>query len=244
MILPRPEDAIHKAQLYRLLIAILDNKTLSQSLCFKGGTCAAMIGWLDRFSVDLDFDLYQNITKNIIRKNLLNIFKKLDMKIRNQSRNELFYNLLYQPGSSLRNSLKLSIVPNTIKSNQSQVIRLSEIDRYCRVLTIQSMFANKLVAPIDRYKKYKTIAGRDIYDIDYFFNHGYKYRKEIIEERTRSDLKSYLKTLIIFIEKKINTRVIDQDLNLLLTKAKFKSIRKILKNEVLTYLNDELKRLK
>lgn len=31
---------------------------------FKGGTCASMLGWLDRFSVDLDFD-YAGDKKNI-----------------------------------------------------------------------------------------------------------------------------------------------------------------------------------
>lgn len=244
MILPRSIDAVHKAQLYRLLIAIIDDKTLAKLLCFKGGTCASMLGWLDRFSVDLDFDLVQPADKTVIRKKLSNIFKQLGMSIKNQSKNELFYNLFYKSNSQQRNSLKLSIVPNTIKSNRSQIIRLSEIDRYCRCLTIESMFANKLVAPIDRYQKYKTIAGRDIYDLDYFFNQGYKYRKEIIEERTKLDLKSYLKKLISFIEKNINLKIIDQDLNLLLAKDKFMNIRKILKNEVLMFLNDELKRLK
>ena len=57
MILLRPQDTIHKVQLTRLLTEILDNPTLSQNLYFKGGTCAAMLGYLDRFSVDLDFDL-------------------------------------------------------------------------------------------------------------------------------------------------------------------------------------------
>ena len=56
MILPNKKDAIHKAWLYRLLSAIYDNKALAQYLYFKGGTCAAMLGWLDRFSIDLDFD--------------------------------------------------------------------------------------------------------------------------------------------------------------------------------------------
>ena len=57
MILLRPQDTIHKVQLTRLLTEILDNSILSQNLYFKGGTCAAILGYLDRFSVDLDFDL-------------------------------------------------------------------------------------------------------------------------------------------------------------------------------------------
>ena len=41
---------------YRLLSAIYDNQILAGSLYFKGGTCVAMQGLLDRFSIDLDFD--------------------------------------------------------------------------------------------------------------------------------------------------------------------------------------------
>jgi hypothetical protein len=39
------------------LIEIVDRPALAAQLVFKGGTCAAMLGYLDRFSVDLDFDL-------------------------------------------------------------------------------------------------------------------------------------------------------------------------------------------
>jgi hypothetical protein len=37
----RSEDIIHKSQLNRLLIEIIDRPVLSQNLAFKGGTCAA-----------------------------------------------------------------------------------------------------------------------------------------------------------------------------------------------------------
>jgi len=46
MILPNPKEAIHKSWLYRLLSAIYDNQILADSLYFKGGTCAAMLGYL------------------------------------------------------------------------------------------------------------------------------------------------------------------------------------------------------
>ena len=75
MILPNPKDAIHKAWLYRLLSAIYDNKILINSLYFKGGTCAAMLGFLDRFSIDLDFDYMGRKDKiKITRKELELVF--------------------------------------------------------------------------------------------------------------------------------------------------------------------------
>ncbi len=100
------------------------------------------------------------------------------------------------------------------------------------------MFANKLVALLDRYEKNKTIAGRDIYDIHYFFMNGYKYDTSIIEERRKVDTQVFFDELISFIEKKITNTIIDQDLNMLLPPQKFKQIRKVLKKEVLMFLKN------
>lgn len=62
--------------MYRLLSEILDNPFVSKQVYFKGGIATMMLGWLDRFSVDLDFDLKKN-TEKIINKKLKNIFKIL-----------------------------------------------------------------------------------------------------------------------------------------------------------------------
>jgi hypothetical protein len=98
------------------------------------------------------------------------------------------------------------------------------------------MFANKLVAPVDRFKKHEKIAGRDIYDIHYFFSQGYKFNKEIIEERTGIKTEVYIRQLIKFIDEKITENVLTEDLNTLLPYEKFKKIRKTLKQEVLIFL--------
>lgn len=64
----RPEDIIHKSYLNRLLIEIIDRPVLSQNLAFKGGTSAAMRGYLDRFSIDLDFDVLKNANEKACDK--------------------------------------------------------------------------------------------------------------------------------------------------------------------------------
>lgn len=56
--------ALHKAQLCSLLIKISDNNKLAKNAYFKGGTCASMLGFLDCFSVDLDFDLNPEAKNN------------------------------------------------------------------------------------------------------------------------------------------------------------------------------------
>ena len=61
MVLAKESDILHKFQLQQLLIAVVDDQYLSRHSYFKGGTCAEMSGFLDRFSVDLDFDIIGEI---------------------------------------------------------------------------------------------------------------------------------------------------------------------------------------
>ena|SRR5258708_3949445 len=236
MILIRQEDILHKFQLLKLLTKIVDNPLLSQNLYFKGGTCAAMAGFLDRFSVDLDFDLKDIRAKSVIGDELKKVFKDLDFIIENDKEKTLFFVLKYESPRNQRNTLKLSVYENMVKSNEYKAIFLTEIDRLVNCQTIETMFANKLVAPIDRYQKYKKIASRDIYDIHYFFSQGYKFKKEIINERTGLNSKEYIKLLIKFIDERITENILNEDLSTLLPYDKFKKVRKILKQEVLIFL--------
>lgn len=243
MIIPKPEGALHKAVMYRLLINLLDDQVVVSKILFKGGTCAGMLDWLDRFSLDLDFDLRKKTQKELLRERLVKIFKKLGLTIKEEAKETLFYVLKYQAPKGKRNTLKLSIFEDLPKANLYEVFYLPEIDRFAKCQTKETMFANKLVAVIDRYEKYKTIAGRDIYDIHHFFSQGTRYNKEVIEERRKVSAKKYLEQLIEFIEKKVTEKIISQDLNYLLSPEKFAQIRATLKIEVLSFLQDELKRL-
>ena len=245
IILPNKKDAIHKAWLYRLLSEIYDNQILANSLYFKGGTCASMLGFLDRFSIDLDFD-YISEKKNlkIIRKELEIIFKKLGLTIKDKSQKVPQYFLKYPAKLDTRNTIKIDITCPPPKSNVYQVFKLNDIDRIVSCQTIETMFANKLVALIDRFEKNGSIAGRDIYDIHHFFIQGFSYNENVIIERRKNNLISFFEELIDFIEKNINQDIINQDINFLLPPDKFQKIRKILKREVLMFLRDELKRIK
>ncbi|KKP67899.1 MAG: hypothetical protein UR68_C0020G0009 [Candidatus Roizmanbacteria bacterium GW2011_GWA2_35_19] len=241
MILPKREDAYHKIQLLRLLTKILDS-SIAKNIYFKGGSAAAMLGFLDRFSVDLDFDLKPKVDKKTIDKNLRDIFRKLDLKISQKSHNSLFYLLKYSAKSGLRNTVKLSLSDTALKSNNYSSFYLPEIDRFAFCQTKETMFANKLVAVTDRYKKHKMIAGRDIYDIHYFFLSGFYYDEAVIRERTGKQPINYLKDLIKFINTKVTDKIINEDLSFLLTNEKFQLIRKVLKKETLMFLKDEIKR--
>ena len=244
MILPKREDAYHKAQLLRLLTEILDSAEISQNIYFKGGSAAAMLGFLDRFSIDLDFDLKPKVNKKAIDKYLRKIFQELDLKISQKSNKTLFYLLKYSAQPGLRNTIKLSLVDMALKSNIYSSFYLAEVDRFAFCQTPDTMFANKLVAVTNRYKKYKMIAGRDIYDIHHFFLSGFHYNKAVIKERTSKQPINYFKDLIKFINAKVTDKIINEDLSFLLPYEKFKPIRKTLKREVLMFLRDEIKRIK
>jgi predicted nucleotidyltransferase component of viral defense system len=243
MILPKPEDALHKAQLYRLVGEILDCSSICQSVYFKGGTCAGMLGFLDRFSLDLDFDLKKDANQKIIGREFLKIFERLNLEVKQKSRTTLFYVLKYRAKLGLRNTLKLSLIDKALRSNVYASFYLKEIDRFAICQTKETMFANKLVAVTDRYKKYKTIAGRDIYDAHYFFSQGYRYVDKVIKERTGIIPIEYFRQLKKFVENKVTQTIITQDLSYLLPHDQFKLTRKVLKKELVMFLADEIARL-
>jgi predicted nucleotidyltransferase component of viral defense system len=243
MIYIRPEDTIHKSNLNRLLIEIIDRPLLSQNLVFKGGTCAAMLGYLDRFSVDLDFDVQQNADEKALRTELHHIFDLLDMKVTVEFDKALFFQLRYPAAPGKRNTLKLSANSNYVKANQYTASYLPEIDRLMTCQTVETMFANKLVAVTDRFRLYKTVAGRDIYDIHYFFMAGYSYHVPVIEERTGLTAPDYFIKLVEFIQKHVSQTIINEDLNTLLPPKKFQQIRKVLIPETLALLEREQQRL-
>lgn len=243
MITLRPTDTIHKAYLLRTLTEIVDNPILSTSLYFKGGTCASMMGILDRFSVDLDFDLKKGTNEKELRIEFHKIFKKMGFNLHQESQNALEFFLKYQNSPNQRNTLKIDALNFIVKSNIYAPIFLPEINRTVNCQNQESIFANKMVAIKDRYDRRKSIAGRDIYDIHHFFLKNLKYNEQVIIERTGMQVKKYLVYLRNFINKKITQTIIDQDLNTLLPIETYSKIRKTLKDETLMFLDNEIARL-
>ena len=216
---------------------------MSKNLIFKGGTCATLLGYLDRFSVDLDFDQAKSSSKLEIKKRLEDIFKKLDLVIKDQSTKTIQYRLKYSSTPSQRNTLKLDVVSQNIKADVFAPQYLTDIDRYMTCQTIETMFAHKLVAITDRFAKHNSIAGRDVYDLRHFFLQGYSYHPKIVVERTNKSPKTYLMELKDFISKNVTQTIIDQDINTLLTPNQFQKIRKVIKSELLVLISEHLQTL-
>lgn len=244
LILPHKKDAIHKAWMFRVLRAIADDAHLAQTLVFKGGTCAAMRGFLDRFSVDLDFDYIGGASEmSAARNRLEKLFADLGLAVKDASKEVPQYFLKYPASEGERNTLKFEATTIAIGANKVEYIRFAEIDRVLLCQTIETMFAHKLVALVDRYERHRTIAGRDVYDIHHFFLNGYSYDAEVIQSRRGVLPIEYFKKLRLFIERHITDTIINQDLNVLLSHDQFQKIRRILKEETLMFLDDEIARL-
>ena len=239
----RPEDALHKSYLNRLLMEIIDQPLLAHALAFKGGTCASMLGYLDRFSVDLDFDLIKDAGGTVIRDAFHKVFAYLDLKVIVEFDRVPYFQLKYPGNPGQRSTMKVSVNSIEVHSNQYKVQYLSEIDRLMNCQTVVTMFANKLVVVTDRYKQHRSIAARDIYDIHCFFMRGFQYHAPVIKERTGKDPQDYLEELTDFIRDKVTQTIINEDLNTLLPPAKFQQIRKILLPETLSFLAGERTRL-
>mgnify|MGYP001571536096 FL=1 len=237
-------DNIHKAWMYRALKAIASDPYLASVLYFKGGTCASMLGWLDRFSVDLDFDYggkLEDIPKT--RDSLEIIFADLGLSIKDKSKNGIQYFLKYanyKEGENIaRNTLKIDAAFPFFISSKYAPQRLLEIDSVFICQTRETMFSHKLCALMDRFQKTGHLAGRDLYDIHYFFMNGYNYDSAIIAERTNLSLPNFFAELISFIEKNVTEQVITEDLSALLEPQKFKVLRKTLKREVIQLLKEQ-----
>ncbi len=243
MQLPQPTDALHKAWLYRVLSSLYEDAEIASALAFKGGTCASMLGWVDRFSVDLDFDfLGEGKDLKKMERRMKKIFSDLGLIVKDQSVKIPQFFLKYPAPANERSSLKLDMTFPVIKANKYEFQRFVEINRIIKCQTVETLFANKLVDLSDRYYKNKSIAGQDFYDIHHFFSMGKRYNAEVIEERTGKEVKTFLKETIEFIDQKITEKIIDEDLNSLLVYSRFKLARKFLKSETLMFLRDEIAR--
>ena len=240
-----PSDSLHKAWLYRVLVNIVDNQKLA-ALYFKGGTCAALRGLLDRFSLDLDFD-YVGSQEDLprVRKELKKIFSDLGLEIKDESKKVPQFFLKYPTNKiSSRNTLKIDITFPAPRANVYEPVRLNDISRVVNCQDKRTMFANKLVAVLDRFKRNGSIAGRDIYDIHYFFTSGHSYNTAVIKERTGLEPLSFFRELRNFVDKHINDTILSQDLSSLLPYETFRGLRKTLKLETIALISAEIERLR
>jgi predicted nucleotidyltransferase component of viral defense system len=211
----------HEQVLKNILRDVYTNANLQASLAFKGGTCLYMFYGLDRFSVDLGFNVrtesFDDEALNaIIDKHLLGVDRA-------DKRNTWFW---------------LGSYEKAFQKVKIEVSKRDFPDKYVNLdfygLTIPTMepsymFAHKLCAITDRRK----LQNRDIYDAHFMFSKNFEIADEIIKLRTGKVTKEYLAELIPFIEKNVTTNNILVGLGELLKDSQRDSVRAKLKSDIL-----------
>ena len=108
-----------------------------------------------------------------------------------------------------------------------------------KVLVQEDIFAHKLVAITDRYNnktKNKTVANRDLYDINFFFDQKWKFNKKIVKLRSGKKVKEYLVDLKNFVKKNVKEDKILEGIGALIDEKERLWARDNLKKEVIRKL--------
>ncbi len=217
---------LHKLNFIQVLKEIYSDTSVGPVLGFKGGTAAYLFYGLERFSVDLDFDLLDIEKEEYIFGRVGNIVQKMGLlKEKYNKRSNLFYLLSYQKG-----------MPNIkVEINKRDFGSRYKIENYLgvsmQVMIREDMFANKLAALLDRKKP----ANRDVFDAWFFLKNNWPINERMIEKRTGVKLKNYLKRCEKHVER-IDERQILAGLGELLNEKQKIWAKKNLKKDLLFLL--------
>jgi len=190
----------HKTILFQILKDIYTDTSIAPFLGFKGGTAALMFYGLDRFSVDLDFDLLDPNVEDVVFDRIGKIVKRYGfIKEANKKRFNLFFLLSYDDRSR---NVKVEI-------NRRQFGSHYEIKTYLgvsmQVMVLEDMVAHKLVAMLERMND----TNRDIYDTWFFLNARYPINRQIIEARSGLSFDKFLLRCITQLEKISDRHILD-----------------------------------
>lgn len=187
--------AKHKNILVKILKDIFTEPTISPLLGFKGGTAAAFFYELDRFSVDLDFDLLDSEKETYVFDRIKEILGKYGrLKESVKKKFNLLYILSYNEKDNNAQNIKVEI--NRREFGSKYEIK-SFLGISMQVMVKEDMAAHKLVAMSERIGK----TNRDIYDVQFFLAHDWPINKKIVEDRTKMPYKDFLKKSIEAMEK-------------------------------------------
>jgi len=201
--------SVHKNVMFQILKDIYSDTTISSFLGFKGGTAALMFYKLDRFSVDLDFDLLDDSKENYVFDRVEKIAQKYGVvKESAKKRFNLFLMISYKVGVP---QIKIEI---NRRSSGSKYELKTYLGISMLAMVCEDMFAHKLVAMNERVGK----TSRDIYDVWFFLKNNFPINEKIVELRTGVLFRKFILKCVSQLEK-MNDRNILDGLGELLTPA-------------------------
>jgi predicted nucleotidyltransferase component of viral defense system len=194
--------AVHKTILIRILKDVFSDSFIGPLLGFKGGTAAYLFYGLDRFSVDLDFDLPDASKKELVFDTLNTLLARYGrIKLADNKRYGLTYILAYDEKEFGAQNVKVEV---NLRNFGSRYEVKSYLGIPMRVMVPEDMFANKLVALYERIGK----TNRDLYDVWFFFSKNWPINQEIIEKHTRMPFQQFLEACISLLEKMSNRDIL------------------------------------
>ncbi len=201
--------SVHKNILFQILKDIYYDTTIASHLGFKGGTAALMFHGLNRFSIDLDFDLLDKGQEDYVFDRVEKIVKQYgSMKEIARKRFNLLFLLSYEDRAR-----KIKVEINR-RSYGSRYELKTFLGVSMLVMVKEDMFAHKLMAMHERVGK----TSRDIYDVWFFLEKRWPVNKEIIEQRSGISFHELMQKCIYQLEKMNNRNILD-GLGDLLTKS-------------------------
>lgn len=189
------EIATHRNILIHILKDIYTDTQVGPFLGFKGGTAAYLFYGLNRFSVDLDFDLLDSEKEDLIFekiKNILAVYGRL-VEVR-KKRFSLFYLLVYD--NKIQNAYNIKIEINR-RDFGSKYEVMSYLGIPMKVMVREDMVAHKMVAMFERMGK----TNRDIFDVWFFLKNNWPINEKIIEKRTNVSMQQFLQKCIDLLDK-------------------------------------------
>lgn len=223
------DTAKHKSILVKILKDIYADPGISPILGFKGGTAAILFYGLDRFSVDLDFDLLDSEKEDYVFERVKAILEHYGkLKQARKKRFNLFYVLSYNEKDINVQNIKVEINRRAFGSKYAVK---SFLGISMQVMIMEDVAAHKLCAMYERIGK----TNRDIFDAHFFLDHDWPINKKIVEERMGMPYKEFLEKAIEIMEK-FDDRDILGGMGELLTESQKDWARAKLKTETIFQL--------
>jgi len=216
----------HRFYLTQILTDIYSERELAHCLGFKGGTALMFFHNLQRFSVDLDFDLLETEKAEQVYTKVKNILLKYG-KIHDEAQ-KFFGDLLALDYEHGERNLKIDISHRKY-NNEYEIKNLLGIS--VKTMKISDMFAHKLVALLGR----KEIADRDIFDCWWFMSRQTPVKTAMIENLTQKTYSDYMQDCIYAMEN-LPKRSLLYGLGELLEQDMKTFVRNKLRTEILTLL--------
>ena len=220
----------HRNILLRILKDIYSDPQIAPLLGFKGGTALYLFYNLERFSLDLDFDLLDVEKEDFVFGRVLEIVQEYGkIKDKRKKRFSIFILLSYEEKTP---NIKIEI-------NHRQFGSRYEVKSYLgipmKVMVPEDMFAHKMVAMYERLGK----ANRDIFDVWFFLKKGFEINEDIVKKRTGMELYKFLKKCVDKLEKFSEKGILSGIGELLDEKTKLQ-VKKNLKKDLLFLLKLKL----